>query len=65
MCIRDSTWINAFSFWLVQIPLAWTLAMAAGWGAEGVYWSIFIGDLTMGIIGTYLFMRGGWKRRSL
>ncbi len=59
------TWINAFSFWLVQIPLAWTLAMAAGWGAEGVYWSIFIGDLTMGIIGTYLFMRGGWKRRSL
>lgn len=59
------TWINGFSFWLVQIPLAWTLAMAAGWGPEGVYWSIFIGDVTMSLIGIWLFMRGSWKRRSV
>jgi len=59
------TWINGFSFWIVQIPLAWSLTSAAGWGPEGVYWSVFIADMTMSLIGTWLFMRGGWKSRSV
>lgn len=59
------TWINGFSFWIVQIPLAWSLTSAAGWGPEGVYWSVFIADMTMSLIGTWLFIRGGWKSRSV
>jgi Na+-driven multidrug efflux pump len=59
------TWINGFCFWILQIPLAWTLASSAGWGPEGVYWTIFFADMSMSIIGTWLFMRGSWKRRSV
>lgn len=59
------TWINGFAFWVVQIPLAWSLTSAAGWGPEGVYWSVFIADMTMSLIGTWLFIRGGWKTRSV
>lgn len=59
------TWINGFCFWIVQIPLAWSLASAAGWGPQGVYWSIFIADMSMSVIGTYLFMKGSWKRRAV
>jgi putative MATE family efflux protein len=59
------TWINGFCFWVLQIPLAWTLTTTAGMGPEGVYWSVFIADMTMSLIGTWLFMRGGWKSRSV
>lgn len=59
------TWINVFAFWVVQVPLAWSLTTAAGWGPEGVYWSVFIADMTMSLVGTWLFMRGSWKTRSV
>jgi putative MATE family efflux protein len=59
------TWINGFCFWVLQIPLAWTLTTTVGMGPEGVYWSVFIADMTMSLIGTWLFLRGGWKSRSV
>jgi putative MATE family efflux protein len=59
------TWINAFAFWVVQIPLAWTLANGLAWGPEGVYWSVFIADMTMSLVGTYLFIKGSWKTRTV
>lgn len=59
------TWINGFSFWVVQIPLAWTLANGLHFGPQGVYWSIFVADIIMSLIGTYLFMKGGWKTRTV
>lgn len=55
-------WINIFAFWILQIPLAWTLTNTAGWGPEGVYWSVFVADVTMSAIGVTVFLRGRWKR---
>ena len=57
------TWMNVTAFWIVQIPLAWSLSQGAGWGPEGVYWSVFIADATMSVLGIVLFMRGSWKTR--
>ncbi|MDO8909181.1 MAG: MATE family efflux transporter [Pseudohongiella sp.] len=59
------TWINLFAFWVLQIPLAWTLTNSLAWGPEGVYWSVFIADMSMSVIGTYLFMKGSWKNRAV
>lgn len=56
------TWINIFAFWILQIPLAWTLTNAAGWGPEGVYWSVFVADVTMSLLGLAVFLQGRWKR---
>ncbi|HLT63982.1 MAG TPA: MATE family efflux transporter [Pseudohongiella sp.] len=58
------TWVNIFCFWILQIPLAWSLT-SAGWGPDGVYWSVFIADMIMSLIGTWLFMKGGWKSRTV
>jgi len=55
------TWINGLCYWLVQIPLAYYLATVAGWGAQGVYWSIFTAETLMSIVGVAVFMGGRWK----
>lgn len=59
------TWINGFCFWVMQIPMAWTLANAAGWGPEGVYWSVFIADAALSVVGVWFFRRGRWKSRAV
>ncbi len=59
------TWINVFCYWLVQIPLAYFLAAVVGWGALGVYWSIFTAETLMSIVGAALFLRGRWKYHSV
>jgi putative MATE family efflux protein len=57
------TWINFFCFWVVQIPLAYLLAMMLSLGPEGVFWAVFVSDLLAGIVGLLIFRRGGWKTR--
>ncbi len=59
------TWINGLCYWLVQIPLAYLLATVAGWGALGVYWSIFTAEALMSIVGLALFMGGRWKHQTV
>ncbi|MBU2097283.1 MAG: MATE family efflux transporter [Gammaproteobacteria bacterium] len=59
------TWISFFAFWVLQIPLAWTLTNSLAWGPEGVYWSVFIADMSLSLIGVYLFKKGSWKTRSV
>jgi putative MATE family efflux protein len=55
------TKINFFCFWLLEIPLAYLLAIE--WGAKqtGVYWSIVVAESAVGLIAMILFRRGKWK----
>ena len=55
------TWMNFFCFWCFQIPLAWTLATAAGWGPHGVLWAIAISETFLALIAAWMFRRGTWK----
>jgi putative MATE family efflux protein len=55
------TWINAVFFWLIQIPLAWTLALPLGWGHSGVFWGVFVSETAVGVFTLRLFSRGRWK----
>jgi putative MATE family efflux protein len=59
------TVVNALCFWVVQIPLAWWLAVPMGVGAAGVFWSIAISYTLSAIIGILLFRRGRWKQRQV
>jgi len=59
------TLINLFCFWLVQIPLAWTLAEIVGFGPQGVFMTIAICDSLMAVVGVALFRRGRWKLREV
>jgi putative MATE family efflux protein len=55
------TKINFFCFWLLEIPLAYLLAMRAGAGASGVYWAIVAAEGAAAVVGIWLFRRGGWR----
>jgi len=57
------TYINLVCFWLIEIPVAYVLAMKTGVGSHGVYWSIVIAESIAGLVGIALFRRGTWKAR--
>ncbi|MEQ9353688.1 MAG: MATE family efflux transporter [Vicingaceae bacterium] len=55
------TLINLVCFWIVEIPLAYFLAMNLGLAEEGVFYSIVVSETLLGLIGFILFKRGKWK----
>lgn len=59
------TWINVFCFWIVQVPLAYSLALIFELGPVGVFWAVFVSDVLTGIVGYFVFRRGKWKLREV
>lgn len=57
--------INIFAFWLVEIPLAWFLALKAGFNEEGVYIAIVVAESLMTLIAWLVFRRGRWKLKEV
>ena len=58
---RTPTLMNFVCFWLVEIPVAYLLALHWGWGPEGAFWAIAISETLLAIICIVLFRRGKWK----
>lgn len=56
------TKINFVCFWLLEIPVAYLLAMPLGLKQHGVYWSIVIAESAAGLISIWFFRRGKWKQ---
>jgi len=59
------TIVNFFGFWLLEIPLAWWLAMHVGLHSNGVFWSIVIAECSIAAAGIVLFKRGKWKVQKI
>jgi len=59
------TLINLFCFWLVEIPLAYFLALEYGFEETGVFLAIITSESLVGIIGIILFKMGRWKKREV
>jgi putative MATE family efflux protein len=57
------TYINFFCFWLLEIPLAWFLAMVMGYEQNGVYMSIVVAESAIAITAFILFRKGKWKKK--
>lgn len=58
---RTPTWINIIAFWIVEIPLAYFLAIIAGMEVRGVFFAIIVAETIMALIAFLLFRRGKWK----
>src|SRR5438309_8575892 len=59
------TIVHLFSFWLLEIPLAYWLAIHAGWGTSGVFYAIVIAEAAIAGAGILLFRRGKWKQQKI
>jgi putative MATE family efflux protein len=57
--------INIVSFWFIEIPLAWFLAVHLHMGLEGASIAIVCAESLMTIIAFLLFRRGKWKLRQV
>jgi putative MATE family efflux protein len=58
---RTPTRINLVFFWLIQLPLAYLLAIQLEWAQTGVFWAVFISETSVGLFTLWLFSRGKWK----
>ena len=59
------TWINFFCYWLLEIPLAYLMAVHLGMRENGVFLSILIAETVMTLSSAYFFRRGKWKLRKV
>jgi putative MATE family efflux protein len=59
------TLVNFFGFWLLEIPLAYFLAIPGGMHSNGVFLSIVIAEAFIAAVSIILFKRGRWKRQQI
>jgi len=57
--------INFGCYWCFQIPLAYALSRAAGWGPRGVFTAIPAAETAMTVCSLILFRRGWWKAKTI
>jgi len=54
-----------FGFWMLEIPLAYYLAIHRGMHSSGVFWSIVVAEAAIAAAGIVLFRRGKWKQQKI
>jgi len=55
------TWLNLLCFWLLQLPLAYTLARSVDLGPTGVFVAAAIAESLLSVAAWIVFRRGAWK----
>ena len=59
------TIVNFFGFWILEIPLAYSLAIPLGMRSNGAFWAIVIAEGAIAGASAILFRRGKWKRQKI
>ena len=59
------TIVNFFGFWLLEIPLAYLLAIPMRMQARGAYISIVAAEAAIAAVSIVLFKRGYWKKQQI
>ena len=58
---RTPTIMNFIACWLIQIPLAYVMAITLDFRVPGVFWAIAISSAILASMSIYLFRKGKWK----
>src|ERR1700688_542381 len=59
------TIVNFFGFWLLEIPLAYWLAIRMQMQSKGAFWAIVIAEGAIAGASAILFKQGWWKRQKI
>jgi putative MATE family efflux protein len=59
------TVVNFFGFWVLELPLAWVLAVNLHMRGEGAFLAIVIAECSMAVAGIVLFRQGRWKKQTI
>ena len=59
------TIVHFFGFWVLELPLAWCLAVPLHLHSEGVFLSIVIAECSIAAASTVLFRRGKWAKKQI
>ncbi|TWW01680.1 MATE family efflux transporter [Chitinophaga pinensis] len=59
---RTPTLINLVGFWMLQVPMAWIMAVNYNMGPAGVFWAIAIAESCVAVAAIFIFRKGWWKR---
>jgi putative MATE family efflux protein len=59
------TIVNFFAFWMLELPMAYVLAMHTKLRAYGAYWAVVIAEASMAAVSIVLFKRGAWKKQKI
>ncbi len=59
------TIVNFFGFWLLEIPLAYWLAIPMRLQSNGVYYAIVVAEGSIAAASAVLFKRGKWKTQKI
>jgi Na+-driven multidrug efflux pump len=59
------TVVYLFGFWLLEIPLAYWLAIPARLHSNGVYWAIVVAESAIALASVVLFRRGRWRMQKI
>lgn len=62
---RTPTLINLGCLWLLEIPLAWTLAYPLGFGPTGVFIAVSVAFSVLALVSAAIFRQGWWKTRRV
>ncbi|MPQ47521.1 MATE family efflux transporter [Marinifilum sp. N1E240] len=62
---KTPTLLNFISFWLIEIPVAYLLAIQFGWDQKGVFYSIIIAEMCLTLIAFAWFKQGKWKLKKV
>jgi len=59
------TIVNFFGFWILEIPLAYGLAVPLHMQSNGAYWAIVVAEGAIAGASALLFKRGKWKVQKI
>jgi len=57
--------INIFAYFVIEIPLAWVLAIKSGMNQQGVFAAIVIAETILTLTAWLIFRRGKWKLKEV
>jgi putative MATE family efflux protein len=59
------TIVNFFGFWIIEIPLAYWLAIPRHMRSNGAFWAIVIAEGAIAGVSAILFRQGRWKKKKI